>query len=183
MKDRGNKKRTSIRSAFAPRRIEMLNAPAYCVLSLSARRVLDRIEIELANHGGRDNGKLPVTFDDFVRYGLDRHAIAPAIREAAALGFVNAITGRAGNGEFRNPNLFGLTYRHIIANTIAEPTDEWNRIKTREDAERIAQQARNARKIRPARKQNARGGKHTSPVGKTPTVNGTSPVGGTPTTA
>ena len=31
---------------------------------------LDRVEIELADHGGVDNGKLPVTFDDFVRYGF-----------------------------------------------------------------------------------------------------------------
>jgi hypothetical protein len=56
----------------------MLRSPAYCALSLSARRILDRLEIELADHGGADNGKLPVTYDDFVRYGLHRHAIYPA---------------------------------------------------------------------------------------------------------
>jgi hypothetical protein len=96
----GRRKRTRIDGQFAAREIKMLESHAYRELSLSARRVLDRLEIELAHHGGMDNGKLPVTYDDFQRYGIDRHAIAPAIRELIALGFV-AITvrGRAGNAE------------------------------------------------------------------------------------
>ena len=49
--------RKSIPGQFAPRLIEMLESPAYCVLSLSARRVLDRLEIELGHHGGKDNGR------------------------------------------------------------------------------------------------------------------------------
>jgi hypothetical protein len=89
-----------------------LRSPAYCVLSLSARRLLDRMEIELADHGGTDNGKLPVTYDDFERYGIHRHAIGPAIRELVALGFVEITeVGRAGNAEWRKPNVFRLTYR------------------------------------------------------------------------
>ena len=35
----------------------MMASPAFRVLSLSARRVLDRLEIELAHHGGQDNGE------------------------------------------------------------------------------------------------------------------------------
>jgi hypothetical protein len=64
----------------------MLESPTFRELSLSARRVLDRLEIELAHHGGMDKGRLPVTYDDFQRYGIDRHAIAPAIRELIAPG-------------------------------------------------------------------------------------------------
>jgi hypothetical protein len=79
-------RRNRIGGQFAPRTIEMIRSPAWRVLGLSARRVIDRIEIELADHGGTDNGKLPVTYDDFVRYGIHRHAIAPGIREAEALG-------------------------------------------------------------------------------------------------
>ena len=89
-----------------------LRSPAYRVLSLSARRLLDRMEIELADHGGTDNGKLPVTYDDFERYGIHRHAVGPAIRELVALGFVEITeVGRAGNAEWRKPNVFRLTYR------------------------------------------------------------------------
>jgi hypothetical protein len=65
---RKRKRSQSIGGQFAPRLIEMLESPAYRALSLSARRVLDRIEIELAHHGGRDNGGLPVTYHDFEAY-------------------------------------------------------------------------------------------------------------------
>jgi hypothetical protein len=87
-------------------------AAAYRVLSLCARRVIDRVEIEHANHGGNENGKLPVTFDHFVEYGIHRHSVAPGMREAVALGFLEITQkGRAGNAEHRSPNFFRLTYR------------------------------------------------------------------------
>ena len=93
---------------FAGRLIEMLEAPAYRVLSLSARRVLDRLEIELGHHGGNDNGRLPVTYEDFERYGIDRHSIAPAIREAETLRFQRKLPNAVGrvmrNGE--GPTIF-----------------------------------------------------------------------------
>jgi hypothetical protein len=119
-----------------------------------SRRVLDRIEIELADHGGTDNGKLPVTYDDFVRYGIERHAIGPAIREVVALGFVEiTAAGRAGNADWRKPNLFRLTFR----NTKYAPTNEWQKI-TEEQAEPIARTARMAppRKIKKPVRENAK---------------------------
>src|SRR5262249_1860933 len=44
-------RRRSIEGQFAPRTIEMLESPPHRVLSLSGRRVLDRLETELAHHG------------------------------------------------------------------------------------------------------------------------------------
>jgi hypothetical protein len=118
----------------------MIKSPAWSVLSLSARRVLDRIEIEHADHGGNDNGRLPVTYDDFERYGIHRHAIRAAIQETVALGFAEITErGRAGNAEFRSPHKFRLTYFHQGR---APPTNEWQRIKTPEDAEALAKAAR-----------------------------------------
>lgn len=132
----------SINGQFAPRTIEMLRSPAYRVLSLSARRVLDRLEIELADHGGNDNGRLPVTYADFRFYGIDHQAIPPALREAVALGFTEVmVKGRAGNAEFRSPSLYRITYRHVGR---APPTDEWRRIETTVQAQAIAQAARRA---------------------------------------
>ena len=125
-------RRNRIHGQFAWRLIEMLESPAYQVLSLAAHRVLARIEIELAHHGGNGNGQLPVTFNDFVHYGVRRHAIAPALRDLEALGFIEITErGRAGNAEFRQPHKFRLTYRHVAR---ANPTDEWRRIKTPEQA-------------------------------------------------
>src|ERR1700722_10930144 len=105
----------------------MLESPAYRVLSLAARRVLDRVEIEFAHHAGKDNGCLPITYDDFEKHGIHRHAICPAIRESVALGFLQVTeAGRAGNAEFRRPNLFRLTYRHAKS-VMGDGTHEWRR--------------------------------------------------------
>ena len=60
----GNReRRTTIGGQFAPRRIDMLEPYACRVLSLSGQRVLDRRKIEMASHGGTDNGRLPCTYD------------------------------------------------------------------------------------------------------------------------
>ena len=135
------KRAHKIDGQFAPRTIAMLRSPAMRALSLSARRILDRIEIELANHGGRDNAKLPVTFCNFEKFGIgNRHAIARGIREVCALGFVELTRpGRAGNGEFRISNLFRLTYLPAHGKG---PTHEWRQIKTIEEAEKIAKKVR-----------------------------------------
>ena len=120
----------------------MLESPAHSVLSLSARKVLDRLEIELAHHGGTDNGSLPVTYDQFQTFGIDRQAIAPAIRELVALGFIEITrAGRAGNAEYRLPNLFRLTYRPC-AGERGDGTHEWRRIKEDAAAKLIAKAAR-----------------------------------------
>jgi hypothetical protein len=123
----------------------MLESPAFRALSLSGHRVLARVEIELAHHAGRDNGRLPVTFEDFHKYGMNLHAIAPAIRECCALGFLQITEqGCAGNAEYRSPNKFRLTYRPIMEVRGNTYTNEWRWITTIEDAERIAREARQA---------------------------------------
>jgi hypothetical protein len=153
-------RRANVAGQFTWQLIEMLESPAHRVLSLSARRLLNRIEIEHAHHGGRDNGRLPVTFDDFERFGIDRHAIAPAVRETGALGFIQVTErGRAGNAEYRTPNKFRLTYLPTIS---AGPTDDWRKIKTIEEAKAIAVAARTA--IRGGRSTKG-AAKSTKPVG------------------
>src|SRR5262249_32007715 len=125
-------------------RIEMLESPAYRVLSRSAHMVLARIAIELGHHGGNDNGRLPVTTEDFVQYGMHRTSVAPAIREAEALGFIRITQkGCGGNAEYRLPNHFYLTYLNTNDSKSHPPTDEWRRIKTPEEANQIARTARN----------------------------------------
>lgn len=137
---KGRRLRSKIGGQFSWRLIEMLESPAYRALSLSAHRVLDRLEIELAHHGGHDNGALPVTFVDFQNYGIDRHAIAPAIRETVALGFVEITEqGRAGNAEFRAPNKFKITYKPTDK---TEPTNDWRKIQAMDGALALARAAR-----------------------------------------
>ena len=86
-------RKNKISGQFSWRTIAMMESPAFQVLSLSGRRVLDRLEIEHAHHGGNDNGQLPVTYDQFIEYGIHRNAVSPAIREVEALGFVRSPNG------------------------------------------------------------------------------------------
>lgn len=138
--NRPKRGKVKIVGQFAPRLVEMLRSPAYRALSLSEHRLLARLEIELADHGGKENGRLPATYDDFERYGIHRHAIAPGLRALEALGFIRITErGRAGNGDWRKPHKFRLTFRHTDHDG---STDDWRKIETREDADRIAIAAR-----------------------------------------
>ena len=163
----------------------MLKSPAFGVLSLSARQVLDRIEIELGHHGGTDNGRLPVTYDDFVAYGIHRHAIGPAIREAVALGFLQITQrGRAGNAEFRSPNYFRLTYKHS-KDVVGDGSHEWRRIETTAQATEIASGARRSGaglKSPTRRKQKSSVGKRQISVPEIATESTKAPVPETATT-
>jgi hypothetical protein len=59
--------------------------------SAAAQRVLFRLEIELLHHGGNDNGKLVVTFNQYEEYGVRRKSIAASLRELEALGFIEIV--------------------------------------------------------------------------------------------
>jgi len=171
-------KRNAIAGQFAARPIHMLESPAFRVLSRAAHQVLARIEIEHAHHGGVENGELPVTYDHFVEYGLHRHAIAPAIRELAALGFIEVTRrGCALNGDQQQVSLYRLTFRHAKG-APGDGTHEWRRIPTIKQAETVAKGARleanpRVRDLALARvqKQNASDGFRHPPVPKTVTAN------------
>jgi hypothetical protein len=120
--------------------IQMIESPAYRALSLSAHRVIARIRLEHARHGGKENGRLPVTHRDFHKYGVTLSAVAPAIREAQALGFIRITEhGVASAGEFGKPTLFELT--HLPVNE-APATSDWNKIESIEEATAVALAAR-----------------------------------------
>ena len=93
---------TSFSGQFAGRLIEMLESPAYRVLSRAAHQVLDKLDIEFGHHGGTENGNLIVTYRQFEAYGIHKDSVGPAIRELEALGFIEITErGCAGNAGFR----------------------------------------------------------------------------------
>jgi hypothetical protein len=151
------KRRNSISGQFAARTIAMLESPAYRTLSRSAHMVIARVEIELGHHGGNDNDQLPVTTEDFIAYGMHRSSVAPALREAEALGFLRIKQGRGGNAEHRTPSLFGLTYAHHRGSRRNPPTDDWRRIQTIKEAEQIADTARKVKDQRASNTANEAG--------------------------
>lgn len=131
-----------IPSQFIAHTVEMRKSPAWRALSFDARKVLDRLELENSAHAGKENGRLPCTYDDFAQWGCRRASVADALRELEALGFIEIMQrGRAGNAEYRTPNLFRLTY----VNGNLTPTDEWKRFSDAEKAENVATAARKRR--------------------------------------
>jgi hypothetical protein len=169
---------------------EMIRSPAWQVLSLTARRVLDLLESEYCRSAGKDNGKLVLTYEQLVERGIDRHAIAPAIRELVSLGFVEITQkGRGGNADFRRESRYRLTYLWRAPNVA---THEWRKVQTMDEAEDLRDAARAEKQpqyTRP-RKQKSGVGFSPSSVGETHTETSkfpvgetlTRPVGGTPTT-
>lgn len=109
---------------FIAHRVELLESAAWASLSLAARKVLDRLEIEMAHHGGKENGNLPCTYADFERHGIRRKSIAPAIGELETAGLLRVTyRGRGGNATFRQPSRYRLTY------VGSDATDEWRRFQ------------------------------------------------------
>jgi hypothetical protein len=114
---------SKIPEQFIPRPRSMLESEAYRSLSLSARRVMERIELEHLCHGGKDNGKLPVTRRDFTEYGVTSKCVQPAKAELIRKGFLR-ITRKGRSGKHGTPTEYRLTYIH--ANN-RPPTNEWKR--------------------------------------------------------
>lgn len=130
----------AVEAPFAALPIRMLGSAAFRELSLGARKVLDRLEIELASEGDINaNGQLVVTFANFCAHGLDRHSIGPALRELEVLGFIRIKQGRVGNPAFRQPNRFRLTYRFGDGQPAS---NEWKQIEDEEQARALSRSAR-----------------------------------------
>ena len=127
---------------FVGHLVGMLELPAYRVLTLSARRVLDRLEIELLRHGGNENGRLAVTYLQFEDWGVRGNSVAAAVREVIALGFAEITErGCAGNAGHGKPNLYRLTYRPAEGHP-DDGSHEWKHLaKTVQDALRIQKEA------------------------------------------
>jgi hypothetical protein len=118
----------------------VVESPALRVLSIHAIRVMHRLEHEDMSHGCAENGRLIVTHDQFVGWGVERKQIAHAIRELVALGFIEIMergyAGAAGHGK---ANRFRLTY--LNTKTFEEPSHDWRRIGTIEEANATAKVA------------------------------------------
>lgn len=113
---------------WSSRPIDMLKSAPYRVLNGAEHKMLDRIEIELAIHGGNDNHALPVTFSQFEDYGVRRALIAPSRRALIALGFITYTQGRYSSPTMQDPNVFGLTYKVFIKGNEARPSNKWRRL-------------------------------------------------------
>jgi len=109
---------------------EMLESPAWRALTGNAMKVVLRIALEHLKHGGVENGLLPVTYQDFVRWGVRRNAIREAIVVAINLGWIDKTsTGEVPwHGDIRRPSAFALTWLPRHNGTLA--SNRWTHIKS-----------------------------------------------------
>ena len=162
--------RNTLTAAWVAHSRDLRESVAWACLPDNARRVLDRLELEHMRHGGAENGSLPCTYADFEKAGIRRASVALAIRQCVALGFVEVTTpGYRAAGGFKQPSLYRLT--HVMGcGKSPDPTHNWQRIKTFEDARAaldkaaraklaVATQGKNRRK---PKKQNA--GRENAPL-------------------
>jgi hypothetical protein len=139
-------RRNSVAEYFTSRPVALLETPAFRVLSRAAHLAMSRIELELRHHAGNGNGKLIVTKQQFIEYGLHKDSIAPALRELEALGII-IITqrGRGGNAEHRQPNRFLLNYMCGAVDAHEQVTNTWKRVQTVDEAEKLCAEARESK--------------------------------------
>src|SRR3954468_6475690 len=56
-------------------------------------RLMERLEMEHMAHAGKENGRLKVSYGQFVEWGIPRRFISPAIKEGVRLGFLEVEQG------------------------------------------------------------------------------------------
>lgn len=103
---------------------ELLESVAFRTLSTNSSRVLFRLIIENISHGSLHNGKLVVTHEQFIDYGVTGEYVADAIDELEFKGLIRARRGRAGVGT-SHPNIFRLTWLGDFEG--AKATNDWKR--------------------------------------------------------
>jgi hypothetical protein len=131
---------------FIRHSVELIRSPAMRVLSRAGHKLLMYAESELAKHAGKDNGRIPITQEGLMDFGLYRNGVAATFREVHALGLGEVKHGRGGNAEYHRPNFIRLTYLPSGANKEIPPTNEWQAVTTVEEAEAIARKARVGKK-------------------------------------
>ena len=129
----------------------MLESPAWRVLSRAGFLVISRLCVEHAKHGGKENGRLAVSFDDFEKFGIDRHAIKRTLLEVDQLGFVRCtLPGRrAWGADPGRVATYRITFGGVVGDNSGPRTDEW-RLIGEDDAGRIAARAKSSGRRRKA---------------------------------
>jgi hypothetical protein len=124
--------RIRIGEQFIAHPVALLKSEAWRSLKLAELRILHRLEIEHASHGGRQNGNLPCTRSNFERHGVRRKNITKALDKLVRLGLVEiTVKGRMAYADLRTPSRFRLTYLPTYDENGAAvpPTHEWRRLE------------------------------------------------------
>ncbi len=134
--------------------LSLIGGVAMNALSLTARRALDRLIAEHLTHGGRENGRLRVSYRQLAEWThANEGNISSALAELVDLGLVVIMKGERVAGSMTRPaNVYRLTF--VPDHEGSAPTDEWRRWEPSDKTDPVAWRAASARTRRAV--QNAR---------------------------
>jgi hypothetical protein len=90
--------------------IEVMESPAWCGLSINARRIMDRLLTENMRHKGEANGRLRVSYQQFIGHGLPSpNSVTDATKELTTASLLD-VTKSPPMGAFKGPNLYRITF-------------------------------------------------------------------------
>jgi hypothetical protein len=111
--------------------LTLLGSDHFKLLTHAALKVFHRILIEYMKHAGQDNGRLIVTYNDFIAYGVRKSSINHAIKLLETAGFIRVERG-AFRGKEKRPSKFALTFYGVDH---LPPTNDWKKVDPRLVAE------------------------------------------------
>lgn len=118
---------------FVMHPLDLIESPAWRALSPDGAKLIDRLELEHLRNAGQDNGRLRVSYAQFLadcgRWRREKHAVADAIAECEALGLLEV------RRQLGAANRYRLTYLPAEGH---EATHEWKMRGPREAAEAVA---------------------------------------------
>jgi hypothetical protein len=126
MKKPQRKPKTETGATFVKYRRSMLKSEAFRALSRTALMILHCLELKHLETGGKENGRLKVSYADFAAFGIRRPSIRKGIRQVSELGFAEATKKGWRSGDHMHKSEYRLTYVDDAYGTI--PTDEWRKV-------------------------------------------------------
>jgi hypothetical protein len=129
---------------------ELIVSASWKMASINTRRLIDFLEIEHREHGGRENGRLMATYDQLVDFGLTRSEISNAVAEAEFLGLISVKRGGRW-ADTNQPSIYRLTY--YASYDFAPPTNDWKK-KTTEAIKRWKRERVAKKKVIKERRKN-----------------------------
>jgi hypothetical protein len=97
--------------AWVPKPRVLLRSRVWASLGIYDHRMLAALECEHADHGGKQNGNLVLTYDDGEKVGIPRRFFNSTLARLSTLGLVNREhRGGYAGGALRDPSLYRLTY-------------------------------------------------------------------------
>ena len=132
---------------------DMLESCAYRALSRAGHQLLARLMVEHCNHGGKENGRLAVSWDAFQAAGVHRSTIAQTLDEVTRLGFVRVVDeGHRGYGTALGRRAtYRLTFAGVVGDDSGLPTNDWAAI-SQVDVRSIMEAVRDSERKRKAKR-------------------------------